>query len=511
MRSSLRLFSCLTIIGQVALIQPTWATCGGGGGGGAGGARIGGMGEFSGSRDSAGDTYQVPWTICGAKSKLVTDRGSLVVLWFPSSGAAVKDSRLMSSKVLTTASQRCVLDILVSPDHAKLHETYKVETGQDAVVLINPDGTEVGRVMGNAQRGLEVKAVEKLVSGEISAREKKLKELLDQVEKQVKAGDKSGVEDLQKVWAGRCLAPSQGKRAAKLFKQLGITVSLNLAEPLGPDALPDPDTTNQHPDTERLLKAGLAAELAGNYEEAGARYKAAVAADPTDSTALRYLGEFYRHQTGQWDLAGRVFHRILEQPSDPLARAVALHGLGKMTIHSGRFAEGLALFEESLGSYPLAITYRNLAVYWFSEKQAEKAAGYMRQALELDPDDQYNQIFGAVYLAAAGHRDEALAVAQKNASVLEASYNLAAIWAQAGDRTKAMELLQRHFYQYERYPAVRAMEMKEAREDYMFASLHKDSEFAALTSEARNAWMIGLEFCAPEDLKPVQGPPGPRM
>ena len=75
-------------------------------------------------------------------------------------------------------------------------------------------------------------------------------------------------------------------------------------------------------------------------------------------------------------------------------------------------------------------------------------------------------------------------MAATNIDVLEASYNLAAIWAQAGDRRKAMELLRRHFYDYERFDAVRAMEMQEARDDYMFASLHQDPEFIELTKQA---------------------------
>jgi tetratricopeptide (TPR) repeat protein len=182
-----------------------------------------------------------------------------------------------------------------------------------------------------------------------------------------------------------------------------------------------------------------------------------------------------------------------------------------MTIHSGLFKEGLAMFEQSLDAYPLPITYRNLAVYWFSEKQSEKAAGYMRQALALDAEDTYNQIFAAVYLAAAGHTDEAVKIARANEHVLEASYNLAAIWAQAGDRAKAMELLHRQFYTYEQYDAVRSLEMKEAREDQMFALLHADVAFDKLTKDAKNAWMIGREFCAPDQLLPVTAAPGPRM
>jgi len=74
-----------------------------------------------------------------------------------------------------------------------------------------------------------------------------------------------------------------------------------------------------------------------------------------------------------------------------------------------------------------------------------------------------------------------------------------------------MELLRRQFYTYEQYDAVRAMEMKEAREDQMFASLHSDVAFADLTKDAKNASMIGREFCAPYPLIPLTAAPSPRM
>src|SRR4029079_18445546 len=103
---------------------------------------------------------------------------------------------------------------------------------------------------------------------------------------------------------------------------------------------------------------------------------------------------------------------------DPLARAVALHGLGKMTIHVGEFQKGLAMFEESVATYPLALIYRNLAVYWFSERKTEKAVGYVQKALALEPDDSFNRIFSAVYLAIGGHREEAEKIARENEGTL---------------------------------------------------------------------------------------------
>jgi hypothetical protein len=47
-----------------------------------------------------------------------------------------------------------------------------------------------------------------------------------------------------------------------------------------------------------------------------------------------------------------------------------------------------------------------------------------------------------------------------------------------------MSLLKRHFFEYERYQAVRSKEMMEARVDAVFVSLREDPGFMALTSDA---------------------------
>jgi tetratricopeptide (TPR) repeat protein len=435
---------------------------------------------------------------------------ALVLLWFPTSLESAGGSPMLTSRVLTQASARGVATVLVRPDGDKSRKAHRVEVEQQAAILTEADGTEVSRVAQDAAGRFDPAAVEKLITQQINDREKSAKALLDAAEKRAKSGDQSALADLQKVWAQRTLFPSLGKRAAKALQKLGVKVSWSDLERLGPDTLADPDINGVNSQVEALLNLGLTAELVANYEEARRLYERAVELDPADATALRFLGEFYRHHTGEWNKAGRVFRRIIAQPADPIARAVALHGLGKMTIHAGRYEAGLKLFEESIAAHPLPITYRNLAVFWFSEKESEKAAAYMRQALALAPHDAYNQVFAAVYLAAAGQVDEAKKIAEANQSLQDASYNLACIYAQAGDREKAMALLRRHFYDYERYEAVRAMEMKEAREDWMFANLYPVRDFDLLTQGAKNAWMVGLEWCDPADLKPVLGPPGPR-
>jgi tetratricopeptide (TPR) repeat protein len=171
-------------------------------------------------------------------------------------------------------------------------------------------------------------------------------------------------------------------------------------------------------------------------------------------------------------------------PADPLSRAVALHGLGKITIHEGEFKKGLHLMEESVATYPIALAYRNLAVYWNSEYDFEKGNFYTQKALELNPSDPYNLVFAAVFMAMAGKKDDALKIAADNINLLPASYNLAAIYAQNGQKDKALELLTRHFYKYERFQSVRAKEMMEARVDAVFDSLRTDDDFLALTKGA---------------------------
>src|SRR5262245_19485871 len=104
--------------------------------------------------------------------------------------------------------------------------------------------------------------------------------------------------------------------------------------------------------------------------------------------------------------------------------------------------------------------------------------------MALDPKDPYNIVFGAVFMAAAGKKKEALEIARKNMNLLPASYNLAAIHAQNGQKEKALQLLRRHFFVYERYQAVRTKEMMEARVDAMFDSIRFDGDFIALTKGA---------------------------
>jgi tetratricopeptide (TPR) repeat protein len=458
------LMSIILILLLLASAPQGWATCGGGGGGG-----MGGMGS-----GTSEPVYHVPWRVITPQDPPVS--AGLVLYWLPTGPEELKKSSLLNSRTLSLYASQCItMGVVdsVTPMGQKLAAGEKLPVA----VLATPDGTPVGKAE-NQNGYLKVDQVEKLVETEMKKRENAIKEQLDSAKDKAKSGDsQKAIEEYRAVLEQKCLFPNKAKDAAKALKKLGVTDVGQLFDA----PVFDPAKGAQ---IDRTMLAGLKAENAGNYPEAVRLYSSAHRMDPADPAPLRYLGEVYRHETGQWDLARATFDEILAMPADPLSRAVALHGLGKMTIHEGDFKKGLSLMEQSVQAYPLALTYRNLAVYWNSEGDAAKTGDYVHKALALDPTDPYNLIFAAAYMAGNGQGEEALKIARENESLLPASYNLAAIYAQTGQREKALSLLKRHFFEYERYEAVRSKEMMEARVDAVFVSLKADPAFVALTSGA---------------------------
>ncbi len=447
--------------------QSVWATCGGGGGGGGGGMSNGGGGG------SNAPVYIVPWKVRKPKDPPAM---GLVLYWFPASNNEISNSSLRQSRALSLYASQCV-SMELADTHIQNANKLVGESKLPVAVLATPDGTPVSKI-DNTNGKLKVTDVEKVVEGEMKQRESALDGRLKDAADKVKAGDKdSAIKIYRAVLDQKCLFPKKAKEAAKQLKSLGAGEIASVS----PAPVFEP---RQSALIERTMRRGLIAEMNAQYVTADKLYTQAHLMDPADPTPLRYLGENYRHNIGAWDKARTAFETILNMPADPLSRSVALHGLGKMTIHDGEFKKGLALMERAVEEFPLALAYRNLAVYWNSEGDPVKGNAYTQQALALDPKDPYNLVFAAVFMAANGKKDEALRIARDNVNLMPASYNLAAIYAQNGQRDKALELLRRHFYQYERYNSVRAKEMMEARVDAVFDSIRTDREFIALTKGA---------------------------
>jgi tetratricopeptide (TPR) repeat protein len=446
--------------------QSSFATCGGGGGGGGGGmANSGGSGGGSNA-----PVYIVPW------NKTTPAATGLVLYWFPASTKEYQNSSLKESRKLSLYASQCVA-MLVGDAKAPAAAKIVGDSQLPVAVLAKADGTPINKVE-NTSGKLKVTDVEKLVDTEMLQRKSAISDQLKQAGDKAKAGDKDGAIVIYKsVVDQKCLFKKEAGDAAKELKKLGVTDIA--AVPPSPIF-----ERRQSAIIERTMKQGLRAELNAQYVAANKLYMRAHLMDPADPVPLRFLGENYRHNIGAWDKAREVFNQILNMPADPLSRSVAFHGLGKMTIHDGEFKKGLSLMEQAVAEYPLALAYRNLAVYWNSEGQPAKGNEYTEKALALDPKDPYNIVFAAVFMAANGKKEEALKIARANMNLMPASYNLAAIFAQNGQRDKALAMLRRHFYQYERYQSVRAKEMMEARVDAVFDSIRTDREFVALTKNA---------------------------
>lgn len=453
---------------------PALATCGGGGGGGVGGAKVGG------SAPTETQAYHVPWRNLPRDDS--GPGGPIGLLWFPASVEETEVSSLLTSRKLALQSARCVNMVIVDLDNLSRRKRFDIPVPGAGVVLVDERNEVLARVV-HSGTPIAAEPVERMVQAELDRREDSAKAALDAANQKIKQKDFEGANTiLQRIWAQRCVVPDVAKKAAKALKKIGHPVEVG---DLGgwDGRMPDLSAATTA-SIVRSMDAGLAAERDGKIDEARRLYTAAARIDPADPTPIRFLGELQRHEIGDWTQARALFTRVTEMPADPISRAVALHGLGKMTIHEGRYAEGRGLFSLSLDAFPLPLTYRNLAVYWNSEKDHAKARGYVEQAIALDPDDEYNQIFAATYFVELGRPDEAREVAERHEAMLSASYNLAVIHAQLGQKDEALALLNRHFTIYEKYDAVRAKEMQEARDDIAFTALHGDPEFIAMTAQA---------------------------
>jgi tetratricopeptide (TPR) repeat protein len=441
---------------------PIWATCGGGGGGGGGGT-TGGGGE-------SGQVYHVPWKLHDNDKPA---KSGLVLYWFPASKDELAKSPLKESRELSLYAAQCVAMELADGRMPKAND-FRGTSTLPFVVLATPEDAVVGKIENKGGK-LNLAEVEKLVGNEVKTRKATIETTFKDAKAKETTDKEAAIKGFQAVVAEKCMFADKAKDAVKELKKLGVEEKLGQIAP-SPNFDPQVSAT-----IVSLMTKGLAAENAGRYILAEQYYSRARALDLADPTPLRYLAELHRHHIGNWMKAKREFRQILDMPADPLSRAVALHGLGKITIHEGQFQKGLHLMEDSVAEYPTSLAYRNLAVYWASEHDMVKADEYTSKALTLDPGDTYTIVFAAVYKAMAGHRDEAFAIAEKHIDLLPASYNLAAIYAVTGQKQKALALLKRHFYTYERYDGVRSKEMMEARVDAVFDALRADKDFLALT------------------------------
>ena len=252
-----------------------------------------------------------------------------MLYWYSADNDELKKSSMRESRILSLyAAQYISMEVA----------DYKTPAGQKLIgdeepplaVLATPDGTVVNKAL-NKSGALKVSEVERIVQSEVKKREDALDTNFKEAKDKAKAGDNAAAIQLYRaVLDQKCMSPKKAKDAAKELKKLGVTEVADVADAPVFDA-------RESARIERTMRDGLKAEINAKYAEAERLYTLAHRLDPADPVPLRYLGELYRHHTGEWDKAIITFEAILRMPSVPLSRAVAQHGLGKITIHEGEF------------------------------------------------------------------------------------------------------------------------------------------------------------------------------
>src|SRR3954466_16290437 len=158
-------------------VQSSFATCGGGGGGGGGG-----MSNNGGGGDSSPAVYQVQWKIRKSTDAPIT---GLVLYWFASSEAELKNSSLRQSRTLSLYASQCVSMELADGRTAHA-DTLVGSSPLPIAVLAKPDGTAVGKIESTNGK-LKVADVEKLVDTEMKQRETAVDDQLKDAAAKVKS------------------------------------------------------------------------------------------------------------------------------------------------------------------------------------------------------------------------------------------------------------------------------------------------------------------------------------
>jgi len=168
----------------------------------------------------------------------------------------------------------------------------------------------------------------------------------------------------------------------------------------------------------------------------------------------------------------------------PLSRAVALHGLGKITIHEGEFKKGLALMEQSIGRVPTgACVSQSCRVLEFRRRSGKRVTSTPNKPSHSILKILITWFFAAVFMAAAGQRDEAIKIARANINLLPPRTTWRGFTRKMDSATKRSPCSGGTSSNTSATCGA-LKEMMEARVDAVFDSLREDPKFLALTSGA---------------------------
>ena len=428
-----------SVAGMVALVVvDVLATCGGGGGGGTGG--MGGGGAM------AEVVYQVPWKSLTGAEKL--DAGGLVVYWFPASENELKNSSLRNSR------SALALRVAVRDDGRGRHRAaarQEVRGRREGAGRRARAGRRQGHRQGAGRAGRQAARRHRsrsCVETEIKQREAGVKDAMNAAKDAAKKGDKdAAIAPVPDRPRSEVPVPEAGegrRQRAEEARRRRRRAGRRRAELR---------SRGRRARSSSALKSGLMAENMSDYAKAEKFYTAAAHASiPPTRRRCGISASCTATRPATGTRRARRSSRSSRMPADPLSRAVALHGIGKMTIHDGEFQKGLHLMEQSADVFPAAADLsqpRRLLALGRRPREGrrvheEGARARSRRAVQRRVRRRVRGRRGR--RARARRRSQ---VAQAHEDLLCASYNLAAIYAQLGDRNKALALLKRHFYEYE--------------------------------------------------------------
>jgi tetratricopeptide (TPR) repeat protein len=184
------------------------------------------------------------------------------------------------------------------------------------------------------------------------------------------------------------------------------------------------------------LALAFVSDNALNFTQANSEYERALAFAPGDAKVLRRSGEF-SVLMGHLDAGVAAARRAVVL--DPLARA-SHNALGEALYFARRYEESLVAFAETISLDPdLKESYSNRGLSFYALGDLEHA----RVACETKPDYWGSQqCLAVVYDKLGRHADAEAALAKLKSLGDAVAYQIATIYAQWGDRAKALEWLE---------------------------------------------------------------------
>ncbi len=185
------------------------------------------------------DEHFVPWKFI--EKEVPPPKGPFTLYWLPASTEETKHSRLLTSRSLGEAADRCVSFEIVVPGSAAVVEKLGATGKVPAALLADREGQIIRRVE-NVRGVLRAEDVERMLTRVLSARDEAMYAQMKEANQQASAGNKTAAIELyRKIWDDRCLFPLAGTEAQRALKNLGVIVQ----EP--PSVLPPDPSLQPHP------------------------------------------------------------------------------------------------------------------------------------------------------------------------------------------------------------------------------------------------------------------------